>query len=116
MHPNECSLANCHISHAMCSGPLNLAPWLFVLPGELAPFRDLLLRLGVPHHFSASQYAGVLTGMRAAAGEEALSATQLEQALSVIQVGWVPRGDCTTPPWRRLSQHVAADDWYAGDS
>ncbi len=69
-----------------CSGPLNLAPWLFVLPGELAPFRDLLLRLGVPHHFSAPQYASVLIGMRATVGEAALSATELEQALSVIQV------------------------------
>ncbi|KAK9808692.1 hypothetical protein WJX72_002029 [[Myrmecia] bisecta] len=73
------------VEQVAISGPLNLAPWLYVLPGELAPFRDLLLQLGVPHHFSPRQYVSVLHGMREAAADTPLTAAQLEQALSVVQ-------------------------------
>ena len=40
-------------------GPLNLAPWLYVIPLELAPFRELLGALGVPPAFTAHQYCQV---------------------------------------------------------
>lgn len=42
-------------------GPINLAPWLFVIPLELAPFKDLLSALGVPPSFTARQYCQVCT-------------------------------------------------------
>ncbi len=66
-------------------GPLNLAPWAFCIPAELAPFGDLLSRLGVREAFSAEQYVGILDDMAAALGEQALAAEQQEQAISVLQ-------------------------------
>jgi hypothetical protein len=43
----------------VCRGPLNLSPWLYVIPLELAPFKDLLAALAVPPSFTPSQYCQV---------------------------------------------------------
>lgn len=40
-------------------GSLDLSPWLYVTPLELAPFKALLLQLGAQQAFSAEQYIGV---------------------------------------------------------
>ncbi len=81
-------------------GPLNLSSaGIYVIPLELAPFKDLLLALGVSASFSAEQYIGVLASMHqelannsssstekpslSRASSKALSSTQLEQALSI---------------------------------
>jgi sacsin len=69
----------------MCRGPLDLAPWLHVIPAELAPFRDLLLRLGAHESFGAGQYAGVLAAMAESAQGRPLDATTLAQAISIVQ-------------------------------
>ena len=66
-------------------GPLDLAPWLYVTPAELAPFRDLLLRLGAREAFGAAQYASVLAAMAKHAGSQPLDATTLAQAVSIVQ-------------------------------
>lgn len=42
-----------------CRGPLNLSPWLYVIPLELAPFKELLAALGVPPSFTAQQFCQV---------------------------------------------------------
>ena len=68
-----------------CRGPLDLAPWLHVTPAELAPFRDLLLRLGAHESYDAGQYAGVLAAMAENARGRALDATTLAQAISIVQ-------------------------------
>ena len=76
-----------HDSFVLLSrGPLDLAPWLYVTPAELAPFRDLLLRLGAREAFSAVQYAAVLAAMAKRAGGQPLDAITLAQAISIVQV------------------------------
>ena len=77
-HPANAALAPCR-------GPLDLAPWLHVTPAELAPFRELLLRLGAHESFSAGQYAGVLAAMAESAQGRPLDATTLAQAISIVQ-------------------------------
>ena len=69
-----------------CRGPLDLAPWLYVTPAELAPFRDLLLRLGAREAFGAAQYAAVLSAMAARPGGQPLDPTPLAQPISIVQV------------------------------
>eukprot|EP00798_Chlamydomonas_sp_ICE-L_P006706 gene6706-3376_t len=46
-------------------GTLDLSPWLFVLPSDLSPFRDLLLKFGATEEFSAQQYTSLLSDMYA---------------------------------------------------
>ncbi len=81
------------VNKVAMKGPLNLSTaGVYVIPLELAPFRDLLLALGVSASFSAEQYIGVLAAMHAelegnngssASSSTALSSTQLEQALAI---------------------------------
>ena len=70
-------------------GSLDLSPWLFVIPADLAPFKSLMIHLGATAVFSREQYVTVLSGMREATrdGESVrpLNDTQLAQAISVIQ-------------------------------
>ena len=74
--------------HCCCNyrGPLNLAPWLVVIPGELNPFQALLEALGVPAAFDGAQYAAVLANMAAQHPDRPLPAATLEQAISIVQV------------------------------
>ena len=72
------------------SGPLNLAPRLYVVPAELAPFKDLFLRFGAHGEFSVAQFCGFLADLAATSGGESLSAQELDQALAVTQVGSPP--------------------------
>lgn len=64
---------------------MNLSPWVYCIPGDLAPFKDLLALLGVRGSFTADQYVGILADMHAALGEHELSIEQQEQAISVLQ-------------------------------
>ena len=70
----------------MCRGPLNLTPWLTVIPGELNPFQALLDSLGVPGSFSGQQYSAVLAAMAHQYGSDPLPGPVLEQAVSIVQV------------------------------
>ena len=70
----------------MFRGPANLAPWVYCIPSDLAPFHDLLAQLGVKDSFTAQQYVGVMTDMAAAVNGERLSTEQQEQAIAVLQV------------------------------
>jgi len=70
----------------MFRGPVNLAPWVYCIPSDLAPFHDLLAQLGVKDSFTAQQYVGVMTDMAAAVNGERLTAEQQEQAIAVLQV------------------------------
>ena len=77
-----------------CRGPLNLAPWLYVIPGDLASFKELFLQLGVHDGFAAPQYLGMLSDLAEASRGEALSPAELEQAISVVQVSAALRLGC----------------------
>lgn len=69
----------------MRRGPLNLSPWVYCIPAEIAPFAELLTALGVRKSFSAEQYCGILADMAAALPGRRLDADQQEQAISVLQ-------------------------------
>lgn len=66
-------------------GSLDLSPYLYVLPLELAPFRDLLATLGAQEAFSGPQYAAMLSDLAQKSGGQPLSPPQLTQALAVSQ-------------------------------
>ena len=70
----------------LCRGPVNLSPWLYCIPSDLAPFHDLLAQLGVRESFSAEQYCDIMSDMAAALKGERLPAEQQEQAIAVLQV------------------------------
>ena len=55
-------------SQVALEGPLDLAPYLYVIPRELTPFQSFLLGIGVQARFTPRQYAGLLTGLKEAAG------------------------------------------------
>ena len=67
---------------------MNLAPRLYVLPGELAPFRDLFVRLRVPEQFTGQQYTGLLADLAQSDNGQPLSPGELEQAITIVQVWW----------------------------
>eukprot|EP00803_Ostreobium_quekettii_P010692 evm.model.scf_230.1 EVM.evm.TU.scf_230.1 scf_230:55-29919(-) len=66
-------------------GSLNLSPWLYVIPIELAPFKDVLLRLGAKESFSSDQYISVLWEIASAVGGQPLEELQLNQCISMVQ-------------------------------
>ena len=70
----------------MCRGPVNLSPWLYCIPSDLAPFHDLLAQLGVRESFGTEQYVSIMADMAAALNGERLSAEQQDQAIAVLQV------------------------------
>ena len=65
---------------------MNLAPWVYCIPADLAPFHQFLTQLGVKDAFSAEQYVGIMADLAAALNGERLSAEQQEQAIAVLQV------------------------------
>ncbi len=84
------------------SGPLNLAPWLYVIPIDLAPFKQLLVHVGVCPEFTVSQYRSLLADMAEAGGGKPLSAGQLVQVLGRIGTGLLPPRFMVPPPLRFL--------------
>jgi hypothetical protein len=63
-----------------------MAPYLYVIPRDLAPFEGLLLGLGVRESFSAEQYVALLADLHAASAGKVLESAQLDQALAAVQV------------------------------
>jgi hypothetical protein len=56
---NVCSI-HCLITLTIPQGSLDLSPWLFVLPSELSPFRQLLKKVGVSTYYNVYVGAGAL--------------------------------------------------------
>lgn len=72
------------VSNVALKGPLNLSSaGIYVIPLELAPFKDVLLALGIPSSFSATQYISILASMNANIPGKSLDDASLEQALGV---------------------------------
>ena len=70
----------------MCSGPINLAPRLYVVPAELAPFNHLFVSFGAPLEFNAAQYTAFLADVAQVSGKKILPGRELDQTLAVSQV------------------------------
>jgi sacsin len=67
------------------TGPLNLAPYLFVVPSDLSAFRELLSELGVREALAPGDYARVLARMAADTDERPLQDGQLSVAVWLVQ-------------------------------
>ncbi|CAM0901691.1 unnamed protein product [Alopecurus aequalis] len=67
------------------SGHLHLAPYIRVIPIDLAVFRDLFLDLGIKEHLNPVDYASILTRMAMRKATASLEAEELRTAVLVVQ-------------------------------
>ncbi|OAE21027.1 hypothetical protein AXG93_606s1120 [Marchantia polymorpha subsp. ruderalis] len=67
------------------SGPLHLAPYLRVIPADLAAFKELLLELGVRETLTPTEFALVLANMAKDKCGAPLDARQLSAAIWLVQ-------------------------------
>jgi sacsin len=102
------------------TGPLNLAPYLHVLPADLISFRGVLSALGVRDAFDCADFASVLQSLADDNGVAALSPPQLELAVWLLQqlapsppLGpiWVPGADAVMRQATALTHNDAP--WQA---
>ncbi|KAL6844366.1 hypothetical protein ACP4OV_026039 [Aristida adscensionis] len=67
------------------TGHLHLAPYIRVVPIDLAVFRDLFLELGIKEHLHPIDYASILSRMAIRKGLASLEAEELTTAVLVVQ-------------------------------
>ncbi|GAB2275278.1 hypothetical protein Dimus_010038 [Dionaea muscipula] len=67
------------------SGPLHLAPYIRVIPVDLAVFKELYLNLGVRELLNFADYANILCRMAAHKRADSLTAQELTAAILVVQ-------------------------------
>ncbi|KAL5721483.1 hypothetical protein ACHQM5_005125 [Ranunculus cassubicifolius] len=67
------------------NGPLHLAPYIRVIPVDLAVFRSLFLELGIREFLKPTDYASILGRMAEKKGTTPLDAHELRAALLIVQ-------------------------------
>ncbi|GAB4842780.1 hypothetical protein Ancab_012755 [Ancistrocladus abbreviatus] len=67
------------------SGPLHLAPYIRVIPVDLAVFRELFLELGVREFLNFTDYANILCRMATRKAGSPLTAPELTSAILIVQ-------------------------------
>ncbi|CAD6261751.1 unnamed protein product [Miscanthus lutarioriparius] len=67
------------------SGHLHLAPYIRVVPIDLAVFKDLFLELGIKEHLYPVDYASILSRMAIRKASASLEAEELRTAILVVQ-------------------------------
>ncbi|KAG2569738.1 hypothetical protein PVAP13_7NG437900 [Panicum virgatum] len=67
------------------SGHLHLAPYIRVVPIDLAVFKDLFLELGIKEHLHPVDYASILSRMAIRKASASLEAEELRTAILVVQ-------------------------------
>ncbi|KAL2612990.1 hypothetical protein R1flu_024682 [Riccia fluitans] len=67
------------------SGPLHLAPYLRVIPADLAAFKELLVELGVRETLTSTEFALVLVNMAKDKGGAPIEGRQLSAAIWLVQ-------------------------------
>ncbi|XP_021846367.2 uncharacterized protein [Spinacia oleracea] len=67
------------------NGPLHLAPYIRVIPVDLAVFKELFLELGVREFLNFSDYAKILCRMATRKGDDPLTGEELTAAILVVQ-------------------------------
>ncbi|KAJ3692968.1 hypothetical protein LUZ60_012063 [Juncus effusus] len=67
------------------SGQLHLAPYIRVIPVDLAVFKELFLELGIKEYLGATDYANILSRIAAKKGSASLDPTELRMAGLVVQ-------------------------------
>ncbi|KAK3017644.1 hypothetical protein RJ639_003236 [Escallonia herrerae] len=73
------------LDEVVLGGPLHLAPYIRVIPVDLAVFRDLFLELGVREFLKPSDYANILCRMAMTKGSTPLDAHEIRAALLIAQ-------------------------------
>ncbi|CAN0888331.1 SACS [Linum grandiflorum] len=66
-------------------GPLHLAPYVRVIPVDLAVFKELFLELGVREYFKPMDFANILTRMAARKGSSPLDPQEIRAAIMIVQ-------------------------------
>lgn len=67
------------------NGPLHLAPYIRVIPVDLAVFKDLFLELGIREFLKPSDYANILCRMAMRKGSTPLLAHEIRAAILIAQ-------------------------------
>lgn len=67
------------------NGPLHLAPYVRVIPVDLAVFKDLFLELGIREFLKPSDYANILCRMAMRKGSTPLVAQEIRAAILIAQ-------------------------------
>lgn len=65
-------------------GPLHLAPYIRVIPIDLAVFKDLFLELGIREFLKPSDYADILCRMAVRKGSSALDAHEIRAVTLIV--------------------------------
>lgn len=66
-------------------GPLHLAPYIRVIPVDLAVFRNLFLELGIREFLKPTDYADILCRMSVKKGSSPLDAPEIRAAILIVQ-------------------------------
>ncbi|KAK9106331.1 hypothetical protein Syun_022342 [Stephania yunnanensis] len=73
------------LNEVVLSGPLHLAPYLRVIPVDLAVFKELFMELGIREFLKPSDYADILCRMAGRKGSAPLDAQELRAAVLIVQ-------------------------------
>ncbi|KAK8969856.1 hypothetical protein KSP40_PGU011807 [Platanthera guangdongensis] len=73
------------ISEVVLNGQFHLAPYIRVIPVDLAVFRDLFLELGVQEYLNPANYANILCLMADKKGQTPLNVQELRASISMAQ-------------------------------
>lgn len=65
-------------------GPLHLAPYIRVIPVDLAVFKDLFLQLGIREFLRPADYANILCRMAARKGSSTLDAQEIRAVTLIV--------------------------------
>ncbi|KAG8376019.1 hypothetical protein BUALT_Bualt09G0019400 [Buddleja alternifolia] len=72
-------------NEVVLNGPLHLAPYIRVIPVDLAAFSDLFLELGIQEHLRPSDYANILCRMANKKGTVPLDSQEISTATFIAQ-------------------------------
>ncbi|KAJ3689238.1 hypothetical protein LUZ61_018402 [Rhynchospora tenuis] len=73
------------VDEVVLSGQLHLAPFIRVIPVDLAVFKELFLELGIKEYLGATDYANILSRIATRKGSASLDAQELRMAGLIVQ-------------------------------
>ncbi|KAA8533360.1 hypothetical protein F0562_033107 [Nyssa sinensis] len=73
------------LDEVVLNGPLHLAPYIRVIPVDLAVFKDLFLELGIREFLKPSDYANILCRMAMRKGSTPLDTQEIRAAILIAQ-------------------------------
>ncbi|PRQ41414.1 putative transcription factor C2H2 family [Rosa chinensis] len=73
------------VDEVVLNGPIHLAPYIRVIPVDLAVFKELFLELGIREFLKPTDYANILCRMALKKGSSPLDAQEIRAALLIVQ-------------------------------